>query len=763
MKKFFGRSINTLLVVTAVLSIVFLTAFSVYIAIYSDYKIDDEELNYSKSSITRLYTMDFSDRQGRVGMPVEEPYEELYSSRRIWTPYDQFPEDLIHAFIAIEDHRFYEHSGVDLARTAKAALNYLFHFSDRSFGGSTITQQLVKNVTGNNQVKIKRKINEVFSAWDLEKRFSKNEIMELYLNIIYLSENSYGIGAASEVYFAKSPSDLTLEECAALAAIVQNPYRYDPYLFPERNQERRRVVLSEMLRYEMISQQEYEDAYDAPLVLSSNIEQSRNSSVYSWYTEAVIDDVISDLMEVHGYTYEKAARMVFSGGLQIYTLMDPYVQGILDDVYSSLSFSDGLQSAFVVTDPYTGDVLGLCGGVGKKEANLILNRATETLRPPGSAIKPLSVYAPALNRKVATYGSVYDDIPSEINGTNVWPQNATRVYTGLTTVNNAVVCSLNTVPVQLVKKLGIRSTFEFLRDKLKISTMVDRKETSGGKILTDCALAPLALGQFSYGVTLRELTAAYGIFPSGGLMSESKTYYRVLDSDGNVLLSADDSKERVIGADTASIMTMMLKNVVDYGTARRITLKNRLAVAGKTGTSGEDYDKWLIAYTPYYVGGVWVGYDSPKKVEKSRDYLTCRLWDQVMKKLHDHLPSSNAHFKLASNVIKVRYCKDSGCLLSDACALDPRGSRAEVGYFTTDTAPRARCTRHRLVEINSESGDLATPATMPLMKRVISLLDYRRNLHGIYVSDAGYLIENRKSDPSMPIPDPAENTEYEDE
>ncbi|MBO5110022.1 MAG: transglycosylase domain-containing protein [Clostridia bacterium] len=763
MKKLIGRTANTLLIIIAVLSLVFLAAFSIYIGVYSDYRIEEEELAYSQSTITQLYTMDFSDRVGRVGMPAEEPYEKLYSTRRIWTPYDQFPKELIQAFVAIEDHRFFEHSGVDLMRTGKAALNCLFHFEDRTFGASTITQQLVKNVTGNNQVKIKRKINEIFSAWDLEKRFSKEEIMELYLNVIYLSENSYGIGAASELYFAKHPSELTLVECAALAAIVQNPYRFDPYLFPEENQARREVVLSEMLRYGMIDHVTYTEAVATPLVLSENIEASRNRKVYSWYTEAVIDDVIRDLVSTYGYAYEKASRMVFSGGLRIYTLMDPYVQKTIDEVYSDLFFSNGLQSSMVVIDPYTGDVLGLSGGVGKKTANLVLNRATETLRPPGSTIKPLSVYAPALERGIITYGSVYDDIPVDVVGNKIWPQNATRVYTGLTTVNNAVVCSLNTVPVQLVKKLGVRSVYNFLQNKLKISTLIESKQTSNGKVLTDCTLAPLALGQLSYGVTLRELTAAYSIFPSGGYMPESKTYYRVLDSDGNVLLDSNDEKERVIGADTASIMTMMLKNVVDYGTARRITLKNQLAVAGKTGTSGEDCDKWLIAYTPYYLGGVWVGYDSPKKVEKSMDYLTCRLWDRVMKKLHDHLPSKNRRFKLADNVIKVRYCRDSGCLLSAACELDPRGSRAEVGYFTRDTAPKALCTRHRLVEINGETGDLATPDTMPLLKRVVGLLDYRRKLKSIPISDAKYLIENRKTDPGMPIPDPAENLEYEDE
>ena len=763
MKKYISRTVNTLLVAIAVLCVVSFTAFSLYITVYSDYKLEEVELDISKSTITKLYTMNFSNRENRIGMPSEAPYEELYANRRIWTPYEQFPEHLIHAFVAIEDHRYFDHSGVDLLRTGKAALNYFLHFSDRNFGGSTITQQLVKNITGNNRVKIKRKINEVFSAWDLEKRYSKEEILELYLNVIYLSENSYGIGAAADVYFGKTPSELTLTECAALAAIVQNPYRYDPYLSPEANQARRRVVLNEMLNYGMITEEEYNASYYEDLALSSDIEKNKDTKVYSWYTEAVIDDVIADLMKTYGYGREKAARMVFYEGLQIYTLMDPTIQGILSEIYTNLSLPHELQSAFVITDPKTGDILGLCGGVGKKDANLILNRATETLRPPGSTIKPLSVYAPAIERKIITYGSVYDDIPAETFGARYWPQNASRVYSGLTTVNGAVVRSLNTVPVQLIKKLGVRSTYDFLSKKLKITTLVDKKETTDGRVLTDCALAPLALGQLSYGVNLRELTSAYNIFPSGGVLSEGKTYYRVLDSNDHVLLSANDEAEQVIRPDTASIMTMMLKNVVDYGTASRIRLKSRLNVAGKTGTSGEDHDKWLIAFTPHYVGGVWVGYDSPKKVSKSMEALTCTIWDKVMSKVYDAVPRTGTQFRLADNVIKVRYCKDSGCLLSDACHLDPRGSRVEVGYFTSDTAPRAVCTRHRLVEINSESGDLATPETEPLLKRVVSLLDYHRAFKGIYTSDTNYLIENRKTDPAMSIPDPSENTRYEDE
>lgn len=763
MKKIISRSISAIFIATITISFVFFLSFLIYIIKFSNYKIPDEALTQSKSTITKVYTMNFSDRSQRLGTPSELPYEELYATKRIWTPIETLPENLINAFVAIEDRRFFEHDGVDYLRTGKAVLNHFFKFSARNFGGSSITQQLVKNLTGKNEIKIKRKIHEIFAALDLEKRMTKHDILELYLNIIYLSENSYGVGAASEVYFEKSVSDLTLTEACALAAIVQNPCRYDPYLAPASNQARRRIILNEMLEQGMITPEEYETCYKEELVLSDSVIENRNTDIYSWYTEAVIDDVISDLMRKYGYSYEKASYMVFSGGLKIYALIDENVQSIIDQVYSELSVPNDLESAFVVIDPTTGDVLGIRGSVKEKHANLVLNRATETLRPPGSTIKPLSVYAPALDRGLITYGSVYDDIPTEQKRNKAWPQNATRSYSGLTSINNAIVCSLNTIPVQLLKKLGTRTSFEFLKNKLKITGLTENTKTKTGQTLTDNALAPMALGQLSFGITLRELTAAYSIFPSGGQMSVSKTYYRVLDADGNILLEADDTKEQVIGRDTASIMTRMLKNVVDYGTAKRITAKRSLSVAGKTGTSGEDYDKWLIAFTPYYVGGVWIGYDTPRSVDQSMAYLTCRIWDRVMLRLHKSIPNASKGFPLADNVIKVKYCCDSGCLPTKACELDPRGCRIEVGYFTRSTAPKARCTRHRLVEINGETGDLATIATNPLLKRTISLLDYQRAVSGIQVADYPYLIGSRKADLGEVITDPDENFEYEDE
>ena len=342
MKKYFIRGINTMAIATLVLTVVFMTAFALYLANYSDYRLSDEELSFDTSSITEIYTMEFTDRAERMGTPSSEPFEELYASRRIWTPYEQFPRDLINAFIAIEDHRFYEHKGVDFARTAKAVLNYLFSFEERTFGGSTITQQLVKNVTGNNRVKIKRKIEEIFSAMDLERRYTKNDIMEMYLNIVYLSENTYGIGAASDAYFGKSPSELSLEECAALAAIVQNPSRYDPYLYPEANAERRKLVLAEMLRYGSITQEEYdarkyelEEDY-AEKEKEIRLEQWKRNKLLS-SGEAVIEGALAVLKALNDKTiHSTTARIAMAAIISAATLAEiikintepaPYAKG----------------------------------------------------------------------------------------------------------------------------------------------------------------------------------------------------------------------------------------------------------------------------------------------------------------------------------------------------------------------------------------------------------------------------------------------------
>ncbi|MBO7293611.1 MAG: penicillin-binding protein, partial [Clostridia bacterium] len=310
------------------------------------------------SRTTRLYYN--ADRTGSIYVAREWESERLVGGENaIWCPIERMPEDLKNAFLAAEDHRFYSHNGIDWVRTLKAVINQLFHFDSR-FGGSGITQQLVKNITGEREVSAVRKLREGWRALALERRFSKEEILELYLNIVPMGENSIGVAAGAEQYFGKSVEELTLAECAALAAVINAPVRYDPVRHPEENAAKRNTILREMKEYGMIGEARLAEAASEELRLSS-AERKSSTKVLSWYTETVIDDVLSDLCEKKGYSRATALRLLFGGGLEIYTLADPAVQRAMEDGISSVSLQEGVQYAGVVADPATGDILGIVG------------------------------------------------------------------------------------------------------------------------------------------------------------------------------------------------------------------------------------------------------------------------------------------------------------------------------------------------------------------------------------------------------------------
>ena len=746
-------------------------AFAIYVKNYIEVDISQfEVMSTGQSESTKIYYMDYTDRENRIGTPVEIETERLYStSDRTYVDYNSMPSYLIEAFVSIEDHRFWDHKGVDWFRTGSAAIN-LFTGGKR-FGGSTITQQLIKNVTGEDDVTIQRKVKEIFTALELEKTKDKTEIIEMYLNTIYLSQRSNGVQAAAYTYFGKDVSDLSLIECAALAAIPQFPTKYDPYLYPENNKERRNAVLDRMLELGKITQSEYDSAYDRDLIInykgskdkSQKEQESLTSEVNSWYTDEVIYDSVELLMENLGCTEKVAYNMIYNSGLHIYTVMDPEVQQILDEVFteeSNFPQAKGIlqpECSMVIIDPATGDILGLRGGRGEKEGNLLLNCATMTTRPPGSSIKPISVYAPALEYGYVTYGSVLDDVPLNFGteslddeGNTVysrsdgWPSNYPAGYKGLMTVKDAITTSQNTIALRTLNLLGIDNSFNFLSQKLHLG-IIDSKELTGGRIVTDRDLAPLGLGQLSYGVSVEEITAAYAIFANNGVYNEPRTVIKILDSEGNVIVDNSGMGEVVISEQTASIMTLMLKNVVDAGTATRITLRYHVNCAGKTGTTSEDNDRWFVGYTPYYVGGVWFGYQIPKSLNNFSANPSVLVWDTVMSKLHEKfINEANTGgqavktFDLASGVITKAYCKDSGMLATDACRLDPRGSRTETGYFTNATAPTEYCTTHVMVEMCT-SGGVANEAC-PNTKKVglINVTDRSFPVE-IFVADAQYV------------------------
>ncbi len=736
----------TLGIIAAVLVIAFTAALTWFMNSF-DFEPDMSE--YTLSALTKQTKLFYYDSDNRdESEPLALAYDEkLFSGQNsIILSYDNFPEDLVNAFVSIEDKRFYTHKGIDFRRTVGAVANYFF--GSGSFGGSTITQQVVKNVTGDSRRNISRKVQEMISAREIEKRLTKKQILELYLNLVNMAHGNTGVGAAAKYYFSKSPAELTLAECASIAAITSSPAKLDPENNPENNAARRNMILGLMLEQGYIDQNEYYDAISEQTSLK--ICRNEDSSIInSWYVDMAVDDIITDLSAKYGWSYSESSKKVYSGGLNIYLAIDPKIQNILEKYYLDSSnfpvHDDGTtaESAAIVIDPENGDILGVVGARGEKSANRILNLASKALRPTGSVIKPLSVYAPALDKNIITYASVYDDTPVRFIQTSAsryraWPHNADYTYRGLTNINYALRYSTNTVAVKVLGELGTDESFDFLYNKLNMKSLIDKTDKAGN---SDRQASALALGQMCYGVTLREVTAAYSIFPSGGYYNGYRSYYKVTDSDGNVLLSKDSPHTRAIGSDTACIMTEMLKNVVSNGTAHNITIDSYVDCAAKTGTTQNDCDKWMIGYTPYYICGVWYGYEYPRTLTGLRSNPCVGIWDDLMDEAHSKYKTDEniRRFEIDSNVVKAEYCVDSGKLMTSACLEDPRGDRSQVGYFKKNTVPVKCCDRHISVAYDTVHGGVATYECDPRNIDYVGLLYVERSFPTqIYITDAQY-------------------------
>ncbi len=761
-KRIFRKTLKILLI-AAIVAIIAATAVGITFAWYVDKYVEksiDEQLFYvvGSDSQTKIYYYEYDDRAARVGKEVELGEEQLYGGYRSkYVSFDQIPENLKNAFISIEDTRFEKHKGVDWFRTLSAGVNYYLKFSD-SYGGSTITQQLIKNVTDEDDYTFQRKIQEIFWALDLENKMDKSEILGLYLNIINLSQGCYGVGAASEYYFSKSVSELTLSECACIAAITNSPTYYDPIRNPENNERRRLLILKEMYELEYIDEAEYEDAKGQKIELkvSTKTEEER---INSWYVDMVVDDVMNDLMEEYGYSRTMASLIVYTGGLRIYTVMDKDVQDALDEYYSNVSnFSNGKggeipQSSMIVIDSKTGDILGVAGAVGTKSGNRVQNFATYSVRPAGSVVKPLSTYAPALEAGIINWSTVYDDTPVNFGRYNLdgskgkivepvpWPKNSTNNYRGLTNINYAIEHSVNTVTIKVLEDLGLDTSFDFLYNKLKMTSLIPSRTLDNGSVITDRDYASLALGQFNYGVTVREITAAYSIFANGGIYNDYRSYYKITDPSGREVLENKYHGEVVLSEENADIMTLMLQNVVSNGTATDITLDKKIACAGKTGTTQNKYDTWYIGYTPYCIGGVWFGYEYPKALTDYSGNRCVKIWDEVMSIIHEKYDGEDLEqFDVSSDIVECEYCADSGKLLTSACKLDMRGSRSEKGYFVKGSEPKSPCDRHLAVDYDMAVGGVVI-GNCPTENTVkVGLINVSRSFPmQIYVTDAQYV------------------------
>lgn len=578
------------------------------------------------------------------------------------------PKNLSNAFIAIEDKRFETHHGIDFWRTGHACINYLLGKRD-TFGGSTITQQLVKNITHQNERTPQRKITEMFYAIDLEQHLHKDEIMEAYVNVINLGNGCRGVGAAARYYFDKDIKELSLCECASIAAITNHPTYYDPKAHPQNNLRRRNIILDAMYEQGFITQSQCQDAKSQPIRLAASCETIISHS--SWYADMVTKDVINDLQRELGYTYDEAVTLVYHGDLVIETAMDTHLQEILTAYYEDIShFPNGEfgipQSAMMVIDPYTGNILAVAGGVGEKMGDRVQNFATDTKRPAGSSIKPLSIYAPALEENIINFSSVWEDAPIESKNGTPWPKNADGLYRGKISVSESVARSTNTIPVKILEQLGIKKSFDFLKNSLHMESLIAPNPNSMG----DATISSLALGQQSRGVTLRELLGGYTICYEG-VYHTPTSYHRVLTAEGDVLLSKESRGEVVLSTENACILTKLLEGVVQEGTASSLTLGETLdiSVAGKTGTTQNNCDRWFVGLTPRLAAAVWVGYEYPLEMRGITGNPALRIWDDVMISCERtyKLRGGQSHFETSSQLVPLTVCPISGLLATSDC------------------------------------------------------------------------------------------------
>ena len=743
-----GRIFACFLLIGLFSTLILSSAFILYATKGIDASLDMDMLVANQGRTTKLY---YTDADGNA---VEMEDQRLIGSEnRIWIPLEKIPIEVQNAFIAIEDHRFFEHKGMDMKRTVGAVLGFLS--GGGHYGGSTITQQLIKNLTGDNSVTPKRKLTEIMRALKLEKRMSKEAILELYLNTVYLSEGCYGLETAAETYFGKSASELTAAEGASLAAVIQYPTKYDPVKNPENNRNRRDTVLWRMHELGLLKDTVYEESIASPTALHLGQKEER-AVRNSWFTEVVIEDVIADLSEKYGLSRAAASSMLYNGGLSVYTTMDKKMQETVEQYYENIEnfpkSAEGARadSSAVLIDPKSGRLLAVAGAVGEKKSDRIFNLATQMLRSPGSVIKPITVYAPAIEKNLITWASVYDDVPvtftKEGSGYALWPKNNPRVYAGLTTVNTALCRSTNTVAVRILKQLGEQTSFGYAR-ALGISHLIERENGENGAVLSDVAPAPLALGAVTRGVSVREMTGAYSALACGGVYHETVSYTAVYDKDGKLLLSNEMQGQPVFGEDTADVMTRLLQNVVSQGTAKDMTLQKTLPVAGKTGTSNANTDRWFIGYTPDLLCGVWYGYKDARDIGTHKKNPAVLIFDGLMTKLYakngaDTVSLDKSHtFARSENVVRCLYCRDSGALPTSACSHDLRGHRLEYGYFKKGTEPKSRCDTHILVDYDSKTHAVAA-AHCPSENiiRVALLKHYGRSFPcEINVTDAQYI------------------------
>ncbi len=671
------RRLGQLLLTVMLVGVISLCIIGSVLVVYVVKSFDADEYlpelgKFSMDARSVIYVKD-----GKGGW---EPYHNLLGGNSVWVDLDELPVNLQNALVAIEDERFWEHEGVDWQRTTSAMVNLLlnrvFHLGSTEYGGSTITQQLIRVTTQNRDHSIKRKINEILAAIELEKnQSSKQQVLEAYLNNMPMTGDLVGVGIGARYYFGKEVQELNLAECAALVGITNNPSVYDPYVHPENVRQRQRVVLAKMYELSMITKDEYIQAVNEELIFKSS---AVHQKVQDYYVDLVVEDVIEDLMEEYGYTYNYAENMVYYGGLSIYSAEDPGLQAAVEAVYADDKNYPALrekdeehpQSAFFAVD-YEGRVMATVGGRGVKDQNRVLNRSTQSVRSPGSSIKPLTSYGPAIALDIVHYSSLVRDAPIELRDGTKWPHNFEVKGTpdnGDVLLGVALQKSLNTVAARLVQELTPQRSFDYAVNTFRLSTLVEARDVDG-QIKTDIDLSPLALGAFTDGVTARDMASAYAIYGSGGFYNEPFSYYKVVqgeDESTSTILVGGQKSVMALDPQTSYVMISLMERVTTLGTAADISKSwPGWQVFGKTGTGENNTDVYFTGGTPYYVAASWFGYDNNQKLIRNQTGTAKSLWNKAMKALHANLEIKE--FEIPSGVTKAPYCTATGQLATDAC------------------------------------------------------------------------------------------------
>lgn len=672
-------------------------AFAMYVHIYINPSAQETAAEISKGLGLNLNSFIYAKESDSDEYTLYETIKG--KENREWVDSDKIPDTLKNAVVAIEDERFYKHHGVDWVRTIGAVKGWLL--GGTQYGGSTITQQLIKNITADNDYSVKRKVNEIFRAFALEKEIDdKDRILVMYLNTIFLGYNSYGVQTAAMQYFDKDVSQLDLAESAVLAGLTNNPSIYDVYNHPEKVKERQETILAQMLDQKMISQEEYDAAVAEELNYRPYEEyQQEIKSTYSYFTDEVIKDVINDLMTEKGYSRLVAENMVYSGGLNIYATIDTKVQNALDEVWANADnfpntekYGEIPQSAMVITDKQ-GNIVGIAGGRGEKTSSRGFSYASDARRQPGSSIKPLATYGPAMDAGIATPDTtVYDRALIQDADGNPWPMNDGKYPTGRAmTVKEGMTRSLNTISAQLLKQLTPQKSYEFMTQQLGFK-LVDSRTNEDGTVQSDIDLAPLALGALTDGVTVREMAGGYSTFINDGVYGGTRTYTKVTDSEGNTIMENTPNTDKgFTNVRTAYYMLDCLQNVTAHGTAYGIQLDG-VETGGKTGTTTSNTDIWFCGITPKYSGAVWVGYEHNYRLDGLYGRNAAEIWLAVMQKVHagDSGLVFDSH---PQDFEEVTYCMDTGLLASGACRA---AGRAATGRFWKDKVPTETCSHQNI-------------------------------------------------------------------